>query len=100
MEMQLNHKHLNIRKEKIVYPMKKRGQAEVIGAIIVLGLIILGSISSTKVLTESRYVGDESTNTYFDLSSCVVSILPENLILFESKHTAESEEFESAECNR
>lgn len=81
--------------------MKKRGQiVEGIGVIVFIGLIIIGSISTSKVLSENRYVGDKSSNNYYDLSSCVVTIHQENLITFTNKQEAESRGFQSAGCNR
>ena len=89
---------------RIKHPMKKRGQIEpisaVVGVVFVLGLIILGGVSSYKVLSENRYVGDDTTNKYFDLSSCVVSIEQSKLVKFENKQQAETKGYESASCNR
>lgn len=97
-------KSLNRHNQKVNYPMKKRGQFEpvsaTIGAIFVLGLIILGGVSSYKVLSQNRYVGDNSTGLYFDLSSCVISIEQSKLFEFESKQDAETKGYQSAPCNR
>lgn len=84
--------------------LKKRGFIEpisaTVGVIFVLGLIVLGGISSYKILSQNRYVGDNSTNLYFDLSSCVVSIEQSKLIEFGSKQEAETKGYQSAPCNR
>ncbi len=81
--------------------MKKRGQVvEGIGLIVFIGLIIIGSISTSKILSENRYVGDNSSNNYYDLSSCVITIHQENLVVFTDKQEAKSRGFKSAGCNR
>lgn len=84
--------------------MKKRGFIEpvsaTIGAIFILGLIILGGVSSYKILSQNRYVGDNSTMSYFDLSSCTISIEQSKLVEFESKQEAETKGYQSAPCNR
>jgi len=84
--------------------MKKRSQVEpvsaTIGALFVVALIFLGGISSYKVLSENRYIGDNSTGQYFDLASCVVEIEKAKLVQFESKEEAEKRGYKSAQCNR
>lgn len=83
---------------------KKRGIIEpisaTVGAIFILGLIILGGVSSYKVLSQNRYVGDNSTVSYFDLSSCIISIEQSKLVEFGSKQEAETKGYQSASCNR
>ena len=82
-------------------PMKKRGQiVEGIGVVVFIGLIIIGSVSTSKVLSENRYVGNNLSNNYYDLSSCVITIPLENLVVFSDKQDAESRGFKSAGCNR
>ena len=84
--------------------LKKRGMIEpisaTIGVIFILGLIALGGVSSYIILSQNRYVGDNSTGSYFDLSSCVVSIEQSKLVQFESKQEAEAKGYQSASCNR
>ena len=58
--------------------MKKRSQVEpvsaTIGALFVVALIFLGGISSYKVLSENRYIGDNSTGQYSNYPGVEINV--------------------------
>lgn len=79
--------------------MNKKGQSEIVGIIVLAGLLLISGISSHKILSENRYVGDETTNVYYDLSRCVIEISPEDLVSFNTQEEAIQNGFTSAPCN-
>lgn len=80
--------------------MNRTGQIETaVGLIFIVGLIIVGSITSVNVLSEHRFIGDNSSKEYFDLSKCVVKIPAENYVQFSNAEEAIKEGFKSASCN-
>lgn len=80
--------------------MSKKGQAELVGAIILIGLVVLGGVSSYKLISENRYVGDISTKQYYDLKRCDTSqINPENIINFKDFEEVKRNGFSAAKCS-
>ncbi len=83
------------------YSMKKRGiVAETIGIIILVGILVVGGISSYKILSEDRYVGDTSNGEYYDLSKCIVDTHKNTIIKFNNENEAIQSGLRSAECNK
>ena len=82
--------------------MNKRGQTEiVIGSIILVGLVISGIFASYSIFSENRYIGDKSTNLYYDLKECDTSNIDRNnLINFKSLEEAKQNGYEPASCSR
>ena len=80
--------------------MNKRGQIEItIGGIILVGLVISSLFASYNLISENRYIGDRSTNLYYDLKNCDTSnINSENIINFQSLEEARKNGFKPAEC--
>ncbi len=86
---------------RIVHPMDKRGfVVETIGIIFIITLLAVGAYSTTTILLEHQYIGDSFTDTYYDLSRCVIEVSSDNLVYFENENDAIQRGFESAECNR
>lgn len=57
--------------------MRKRGQIEIgIGLVILLGVLTIGSIQSYEVLSNNRFVVDNSTSLIYDLSKCSIENVP------------------------
>ncbi len=84
------------RKDK---PMDKSGTAELVGIILALGMVILGGITSYKILSENRYVGDKTTLLVYDLSKCDISHIPrENITSFNDLEGAKA--YALAECSK
>lgn len=84
----------------IKYSMKKRGQAEAIGAIVLIGILILGGYGSYKIISDNRYVGDKDTKIVYDLKYCNIKIAKENVVSFTTKEKAYELDFKDAECNK
>lgn len=81
--------------------MKKRGQAEVVGALILLGIVLVGGFASYKIVSENRYVGDLNSKIYYDLKTCQVESIPrENLINFNSLGEAIKNGYVPAPCSK
>ncbi len=86
---------------KNIYMIKKRGQGEVVGAVLLLGLLIVGGIGAHKIISENRYVGDTSTKLYYDLKKCDIENLDKvNLISFKTLNEAEKDGFMPAKCSK
>ena len=80
--------------------MKKRGQGEIIGVLVLLGLVIVGGIGSYKVISENRYVGDKTIMQYYDLKKCDISNIPkENLVNLKNINEAKEYEYVPASCS-
>ena len=80
--------------------MKKRGQCEIIGVLVLLGLVIVGGIGSYKVISENRYVGDKTIMQYYDLKKCDISNIPkENLVNLKNINEAKEYEYVPASCS-
>ena len=82
------------------YQMNKRGQVvESIGVVILLVILSVSSISSYKILSEDRYIGDTETGEYYDLSRCIVDIDKGTIIKFKNKGEAINSGLSNAKCN-
>ena len=80
------------------YSMNKKGQV-VLGIIIIVTLLAVGTYSTTTILSNHRYIGDSFNNYYYDLSKCIIEVTPNNLVYFENKNDAIKKGFKSAGCN-
>ena len=83
------------------YSMKKRGQAEIIGAIILIGVIVFGGFSTYEALSDNRYVVDISTNITYDLLKCSLqNVNKSNLRAVRDINGLDKEFFQMAECSK
>ena len=81
--------------------MNRRGQIEVALATFVVGIIVFTGffITTQKILTENRYVGDKTNFTYYDLKTCETkNLAKENVLSFNSKEDALKNGFQPAPC--
>lgn len=80
--------------------MKKRGQGEIVGVLVLLGLVIVGGIGTYKLISENRYVGDKTTMQYYDLKKCDIKDIPkENLINLNNLDEAREYGYMPASCS-
>ena len=81
--------------------MQKRGQVtEAIGALFLIGIIVLGSFGSYKIISDNRFVGNEENGMVYDLKYCDTKIPKDKMISFQSKEEAYTKGFKDAECNK
>jgi len=81
--------------------MKKKGQvAEVIGAVILIGVLVLGGFGSYKIVSDNRYIGNTELKMVYDLKYCEVSIPKDKIVSFQNKEQAYEIGFKDAECNK
>ena len=78
---------------------KKAQVIEFAGVGILLVLVVIGAISSTNILSEHRYIGDNSTNQTYDLSKCFIEISKENIVYFDSLEESENVGYNLVKCN-
>jgi len=80
--------------------MKKRSQGEILGALVLLSLVIVGGIGGYKIISENRYVGDKTTMQYYDLKKCDISSIPkENIVNLNDINEAKEYEYVPASCS-
>jgi flagellin-like protein len=71
-----------MRKTILPYSMNKRGQAEIIGVILLLGVIIVGIYGTLNSISENRYIADTDSGIIYDLTKCSIKNLEnEDLIV-------------------
>lgn len=89
-------------KTRVYNTMQKRGQVgEIIGAIILIGVLVLGGVGSYKIISENRYVGDPNTKIVYDLKFCdIKNVLDEKPLSFSNLEEAYKAGYKDAECNR
>ena len=82
--------------------MNKRGQiGETIGAIILVGILILGGVGSYKIVSNNRYIGNTETQLVYDLKYCEANDMPKDkTVSFIDKEEAYRGGFKDAECNK
>lgn len=81
--------------------MDKRGIIYEFGGLVVASLIILGSLilTSNQIISEHRYVGDETSHLYYDLKVCETKDIKKgNLINFKDEEEAIKNDFKPAPC--
>ena len=86
--------------KKQIKVMNKRGDL-IIGALILVGLVAFGGFvySAEKIVSENRYVGDMSTNLYYDLKTCETKQIERaNIRNFEGEQEAIDNGFRPASC--
>ena len=87
-------------KNIINFLMNKRGQLEIVGAIVIIGIIIFSGVAGHKIISENRYVGDITTNLYYDLKKCDIVVIPkENIVNFKDLGEAKTNGFNPAKCS-
>ncbi len=80
--------------------MPKKGIAELIGSIVILGVLIIGSIASYTVISENRYVGDKITFKVYDLKECNIDFISkENRISFDDLTEAKENGYSLKQCD-
>lgn len=82
-----------------IYPMNKRGVIIEIGALIIVALTTLGVYISASA-SQNLYVGDEDTHHFFNYYKCkdLVRNIPEdNIVIFNSKEDALSNQYNVTE---
>lgn len=78
--------------------MCKKGQ--IVETIFLIGILIIGGVGSYKIIFENRYVGDQTTLTYYDLSKCDInSINRDNIINFKDVKEAKENGYSPAKCS-
>lgn len=81
--------------------MNKRGQAEVIGGLILIGVLVFGGIITQDVLEDNRYVIDLNTNTTYDLIKCnIKNIDKTNLKMVDDIDGIDTSIYKLAECSK
>lgn len=86
---------------RIGYWMNKRGQAEVIGGLILIGVLVFGGIITQDVLEDNRYVIDLNTNTTYDLIKCnIKNIDKTNLKMVDDIDGIDTSIYKLAECSK
>jgi len=89
-----------MRKTYSLQMMDKRGQAEVVGIVFLVSLIIFSGISGYKILSENTYIGDNVTLLYYDLRKCDINNIPkENIVGFKSLKVAINNGYLPAKCS-
>ena len=84
--------------------MKKRGQAEIIGLLVLCAMVAISGFTIVTEVGSNRYVGDTTTKIVYDLLYCDVHIESQNKINFESttqfEHYISDLNYTNAPCNR
>ena len=63
--------------------MNKRGQVELgIGAVLLIGVLIYGALSSYEIVSENLYAVDTPAKTIYDLTKCSIKHLNKQNIDF------------------
>lgn len=79
--------------------MLKKSMAELIGSIVILGVLVIGSIASYTIISENRYVGDKTTLKVYDLKECNIDFISkENRISFSDLMEAEENGYSLEQC--
>ena len=79
--------------------MKKKGIAELVGSILIIGVLVIGYITSYTVISENRYVGDKTTFKVYDLKSCNIDLVSkESRISFNNLKEAEESGYSLNKC--
>ena len=87
--------------KKLVSHMKKKGQAEIIGIVVLIIFVAVSSIGGYKIVTHNRYVGDLETKEFYDLAKCDVKDIPrENIISFKNVEEARKNGYLPAKCSQ
>ena len=73
-----------MRNTNITNMMKKKAQAEIliIGGIILITILGIGSFQSYVVISDNRYVLDNSTSTVYDLTKCSINNLDNSKLIY------------------
>lgn len=83
-----------------VYHMQKRGQAEIIGGIILLGVLLFGVIGTNTALNDNRYILDENSNLVYDLAKCNINNLNQSSLVIIKVTGDLNSKYKWAECTK
>ena len=79
--------------------MQKKGVAEILGSLVILVILFIGTLASYTVISENRYVGDKTTLKVYDLKDCNLDFIDkENRISFSSLMEAKENGYNLGEC--
>jgi len=79
---------------------RKSQVSEVIGAIVLIGILAFGVAGANKIVSDNRFIGDSETTIVYDLKYCDVNIPKNKVISFENKDQAYALGFKDAGCNK